>query len=250
MFELYALGALEPVEKAEIEAHLARGCENCGPALSAALALNAGVFTLAPSLRPPRRLKRRLLTSVGVHYPGWGWVWAVGAVCLLVVAAWLGVEERQRTFELADARRALVESNGERSRLTQALQFLSDPQTRPASFGRGQTAPPRGYVFLHPQMGVLLIASNLPAAGAGKTYEMWVIPIGGAPQPAGLFQSDGMRALHILSGPVDVSAIGTVAVTIEPAADPSTPTHANHHRRSHRELGAAHRNADGKAKRG
>ena len=50
MFELYALGALEPAEKAEIEAHLARGCENCGPALSAALALNAGVFTLAPSL--------------------------------------------------------------------------------------------------------------------------------------------------------------------------------------------------------
>jgi len=224
MFELYALGVLEPAEKTEIEAHLARGCDNCSQALSAALALNAGVFTLATPVKPPARLKRRLLTSVGVHYPGWGWVWAVSAVCLLLMAAWLGVEERRRTFELADARRALFESNGERERLTQALQFLSDPQTRPASFGRGQTAPPRGYVFLHPQMGVLLIASNLPAAPAGKTYEMWVIPKGGAPQPAGLFQSDGMRALHILSGPVDVSAIATVAVTIEPAAGSSTPT--------------------------
>jgi hypothetical protein len=224
MFEFYALGALEPTEKGEIETHLASGCENCSHALSAALALNAGVFTLAPSVKPPRRLKRRVLTSVGVHYPGWGWVWALGAVCLLLVTAWLGVEERNRTYELADARRALLESNGERDRLTQALQFLSDPQTRPASFGRGQTAPPRGYVFLHPQMGVLLIASNLPAAGPGKTYEMWVIPKGGTPQPAGLFQSDGMRALHILSGPVDVAAIGTVAVTIEPAAGSATPT--------------------------
>ena len=73
-------------------------------------------------------------------------------------------------------------------------------------------------------MGVLLIASNLPAAGAGKTYEMWVIPKGGAPQPAGLFQSEGTRGLHILSGPIDVSAIGTVAVTIEPVAGSVTPT--------------------------
>ena len=224
MFELYALGVLAPEEKAEIDAHLARGCENCGQSLSAALALNAGVLTFAPSVAPPRRLKRRLLSSVGVHYPGWGWVWAVGAVCLLLVAAWLGVEERRRTVELADARRELVEAGGERARLTQALQFLSDPQTQPASFGRGPNAPPRGYVFLHPQMGVLLIASNLPAAGPGKTYEMWVIPKGGAPRPAGLFQSDGMRALHILSGPVDVSAIGTVAVTIEPVAGSATPT--------------------------
>ena len=73
-------------------------------------------------------------------------------------------------------------------------------------------------------MGVLLIASNLPKAGPDKTYEMWVIPKGGAPRPAGLFQSDGMRALYILNGPVDVSVIGTVAVTLEPAAGSAAPT--------------------------
>ena len=224
LFELYALGALESAEKSEIDAHLARGCDKCQHALSAALALNAGVLSFVPAVKPRRRLKRRLLTSVGVHYPSWAWVWAVGAVSLLVVAAWLGFEERGRTFELAAARRALIDSNSERDRLTQALQFLSDPQTVPASFGKGQTAPPRGYVFLHPQMGVLLIASNLPAAGPGKTYEMWVIPKDGAPRPAGLFQSDGMRALYILNGPVDLSMIGTVAVTLEPAAGSATPT--------------------------
>jgi hypothetical protein len=224
MFELYALGVLEPPDKNEIDNHLARGCENCHEALADALALNAGVLSFAPDTAPPKRLKRRLLSSLGVHYPGWGWVWAVAAVGLLLVAGWLGVEERQRSAELAGARRALLEVNGERDRLTQALQFLSDPQTVPASFGRGQTAPPRGYVFLHPQMGVLLIASNLPAAGQGKTYEMWVIPKGGAPRPAGLFQSDGTRALHILNGPVDVSTISTVAVTLEPAAGSAAPT--------------------------
>jgi hypothetical protein len=224
MFELYALGVLEPAEKGEIDTHLARGCENCQGSLADALALNAGVLSFVPAMSPPKRLKRRLLSSVGVHYPSWAWVWAFSAACLLLIALWLGGQERQRTAQLADARRALLDVNGERDRLTQALQFLSDPQTVPASFGRGQTAPPRGYVFLHPQMGVLLIASNLPPAGEGKTYEMWVIPKGGAPRPAGLFQSDGMRALYILNGPVDVSMIGTVAVTREPAVGSATPT--------------------------
>lgn len=41
-------------------------------------------------------------------------------------------------------------------------------------------------------MDVLLIASDLAAAGQGKTYEMWVIPKGGAARPTGLFQSDSM----------------------------------------------------------
>jgi hypothetical protein len=109
--------------------------------------------------------------------------------------------------------------------LAAALQFLSDPQTVPASFGKGQTVRPRGYVFLHPRMGVLLIASNLPAAGAGKTYEMWVLPTGGFPaRPAGLFQSEGARAVHILNGPLDLATVGTVAVTIEPAAGAAKPT--------------------------
>jgi hypothetical protein len=224
MFELYALGTLEPTEKQEIEAHLIRGCQNCQRTLADALALNTGVLSFVPQASPPRRLKPRLLASLGVHLTSWAWVWALGAACLLLIALWLGVEERQRTTQLADARRALLEVNGERDRLTKALQFLSDPQTLPASFGRGQTAPPRGFVFLHPQMGVLLIASNLPPAGQGKAYEMWVIPKGGRPSPAGLFQSDGMRALYILNGPVDISMIGTVAVTLEPAVGSATPT--------------------------
>jgi anti-sigma-K factor RskA len=223
-FELYALGVLDAEEQAEIDAHLARGCENCTEALANALAINAGVMSLMADDKPPKRLKRRLLAAIGVHYPGWGWVWALSAGLAIIVALWLGVQERQRSAELGDARGNLMQVSRERDRLSAALQFLSDPQTQPASFGRGQTAPPRGYVFLHPQLGVLLIASNLPAAGAGKTYEMWVIPKGGTPRPAGLFQSDGTRALHILTGPLDVSTIGTVAVTIEPAAGSAAPT--------------------------
>jgi hypothetical protein len=224
LFELYALGALAAAERSEIDVHLARGCEACSQALAHALVLNAGVLSFVSAEEPPRRLRRRLLAAIGYHYPGWGWVWALSAGLALIVALWIGVQERQRTTELADARRAFMQLSGERDQLTQALQFLSDPQTQSASFGGGQTAAPRGYVLLHPQFGVLLVASNLPAAGPGKLYEMWVIPKGGTPLPAGLFPSDGARALHILTGPLDMTMLGTVTVTLEPAAGSAAPT--------------------------
>ena len=223
-YELYALGVLESEEKAEIDAHVARGCETCRQGLADARAMNAALLSFVPVEYPSARLKRRVMEGIGVRHPGWGWTAALAATLMLVLALWLAVQERERTTQLAEARRTLMQVNGERDRLTQALQFLSDPQTVPASFGKGPAAPPRGYVFLHPQLGVLLIASNLPAAGEGKAYEMWVIPKGGAPRPAGLFQSEGARAVHILNGPIDLAKLGVVAVTVEPEAGSAAPT--------------------------
>jgi anti-sigma-K factor RskA len=227
-YELYALGVLDGEEKAEIDAHLARGCEDCRKGLADARAMNAALLSFVPEEYPSARLKRRVMEGIGVRHPGWGpwwgWLGAFAAALMFIVALWLAVQERDRTAQLADARRTVLQMSAERDRLTQALQFLSDPQTLPASFGKGPAAPPRGYVFLHPQLGVLLIASNLPAAGQGKTYEMWVIPKGGAPRPAGLFQSDGARAVHILNGPIDLATLGVVAVTVEPEAGSAAPT--------------------------
>jgi anti-sigma-K factor RskA len=80
-------------------------------------------------------------------------------------------------------------------------------------------------VFVHARLGVLLVASNLPPAAAGRIYQMWLIPKGGAPRPAGLFQSEPAgTALHILSGPVDPATLGAVAVTVEPEAGSPAPT--------------------------
>jgi anti-sigma-K factor RskA len=224
-FELYALGLLEQEEKAAIDAHLATGCATCDAALKNALAINAIVMSMAPDVVPPARLKRRVLASVGVRPMSWGWLAALAAACMLVVALWLSVQERSREAELAQARHTLIQVSSQRDRLLQALTFLDDPSTLPVSFGKGQPLPPRGNVFVHSKLGVLLIASNLPPAQPGKTYEMWVIPKGGAPRPAGLFQSEGGgTAMHILSGPLDLATLGAVAVTLEPEAGSAAPT--------------------------
>jgi hypothetical protein len=223
-FELYALGLLDPAEKTEIDDHLRSGCSTCDAALKDALAVNAIVMSMAPEVVPPARLKRRVLASVGVHPMSWSWLAALAASCMLMVALWFSVQERSRSAELAQARHTLIEVSSQRDRLMQALSFLDDPATVPVSFGKGHPIPPHGNVFVHSRLGVLLIAANLPAAQSGKIYEMWVIPKGGAPRPAGLFQSQGGTAMHILSGPVDVGSIGAVAVTLEPEAGSPAPT--------------------------
>ncbi len=227
LYELYALGLAEGEEKAEMDAHLGRGCPTCVKSLNDALAVNALLLSSSPEIAPPARLKRRVLAAVGVEHSGWSWVAVLAAACMFAIALWLGVQERRRTSELADARRTIIQMSAQRDRVEQALSFLNQPETRQVSFGRGQPAPPRGNVFVNPRSGVLLIASNLPRLSAGKTYEMWVIPKGGAPRPAGVFESDASgTALHILSGPVDPTTLGAVAVTVESESGSPAPTTA------------------------
>jgi anti-sigma-K factor RskA len=223
--ELYSLGLSEDEERAEIEAHLARGCDACRKNLNHALSINALMLSSVPGAKPRARLKRRVMASFGMEPAGWGWLGALAATCLAALAVWLSIQERHRTAELVQARQALFQMTAEQDRLQRALSFLNQPDTQQVNFGKGQPRPPRGSVFVNPKLGVLLIAGNLPPLPAGKTYQMWVIPKGAPPRSAGLFQStsDG-SALHVLSGPLDAASLGAVAVSVEPQSGSPAPT--------------------------
>ena len=217
VFELYALGVLEAEERGEIEAHLGRGCAVCTPRLRRAAALNAAILAAVPDTAPPRGLRRRVVSLVGSGRSAWGWTFASGSVAaaLLIALLWFSVRDRELESQLARERANLT-------RVRQAFAFLNEPETKQVIFGKGE---PRGNVFVNPRTGVLLIASNLPPLPVGKTYELWVIPKGGAPKPAGLFQSDREgTAIYIQSGALDLAATGAVAVTVEPDAGSAQPT--------------------------
>jgi hypothetical protein len=224
VFELYSLALLEGEEKSEVEAHLARGCETCQKRLKDALAVNAVILASVPQTAPAARLRRRVLAGFGVERPGWGWLGAFAAALMLVVTLWLSVQERRRENELADARREAIQVGAERDRLIQAFQILNQPETKRVNFGEGLPQPPRGNIFVHSKLGVLLIASNLPALPAGRTYEMWVIPTAtSVPRPAGLFQANAQgSAINLLPGPFD--SLYAVAVSVEPEAGSPAPT--------------------------
>lgn len=224
VFELYTLGVLEDAEKGEVEEHLARGCDVCQNSLKDALAINALLMASVPQTAPPSGLKRRLLAGFGIERSGWGWLGAFAAALMLVVSLWLSVQERRRESELAEARRQAIEIGGERDRLMQAFSLLNQPETKQVNFGLDKTQPPRGNIFVHSRLGVLLIASNLPMLPPGKTYEMWVIATKtSSPRPAGLFQATPQgSAMNLLSGPID--SLYAVAVSVEPEEGSQAPS--------------------------
>ena len=214
-YDLYALDIAEEPQRAEISAHLNRGCEVCVPEVKRALETAALMGAAAPAAEPSRKLRRRILASVGVESRPLSWIvaWtaaaAVAAMLLLLIFV-----ARDRAKYVQEALRS-----------REALAILYGPRTVEASFGGAQTQPPRGTVFVNPSQGVLLIASNLFPTSADKIYEMWLIPKGAKPVPAGLFQSHGDgQALHVHPGAVDIAATAAVAVTIEDQAGALQPT--------------------------
>jgi anti-sigma-K factor RskA len=76
------------------------------------------------------------------------------------------------------------------------------------------------------RQGGLLVASDLPAAPAGKAYELWAIA-GGTPRPAGVFQVDAKGVGSLTLTPIaGVAKVDQFAVTLEPAAGVPSPTGA------------------------
>ncbi len=91
------------------------------------------------------------------------------------------------------------------------------------------TRTPEGHAIYSATSGKLVFtATNLPAAPAGKAYELWVLPAaGGAPIPAGVFTPNlqGSAAVVFPDIPSNVQAAG-FGVTIEDATGSPKPTSA------------------------
>jgi anti-sigma-K factor RskA len=227
-YELYAMGLAEEPERSEIREHLDRGCAVCMGELKRARALSAIVSGSAGLAEPSPQLRRRILASVGVERHRLGWwapFWGVAAVMGLFAALYFNGRERDFAALLARARQQARDQAIALTKLNEAFAILNGPETTEVSFGQGQPQPPKGKIFVNPSQGVLLVASNLPPARTGKVYEMWIIPKGRMPVPAGLFQSAGDgTALHVQRGPVDVDATGAVAVTLENEGGAPQPT--------------------------
>jgi|SRR5579863_4624390 len=226
-YELYVLGVLDEPERAEIDEHLRRQGDPCIAGVRRAREVMGSLALAAPESHPSARLRKRITGLVGEEQRGWNWaaIWIAATACLALVAVWLGMERRDQARTLTQVQLEMQGKSAELLRLNEAFALMNDPTARQLVFGEGAPKPSRGRVFVSPGQGVLLVASNLPPAPPGKIYEMWVIPKGGKPVPAGLFQSapDG-TAMYLRKGAVDVATTGMIAVTLEPEAGSPQPT--------------------------
>jgi hypothetical protein len=223
-YELYALGVADEPARDEIREHLSRGCEVCMLEMKRSRELAAVIGASVEPVAPSPKLRSRILASVGVIERPFGWApWLALATALSLFAAfYFSSRERQIAEQTVLLREQMRNQTIELTRLNDAFAILSGPSTIEVGFGQG----PKGKVYVDRSRGVLFIASNLPPAPAGKTYEMWTIARGAKPVPAGLFQSlPNGAAIHVQPGPVDPN-LAIVAVTVESergATEPNLP---------------------------
>jgi hypothetical protein len=235
-YELYALGLLEAPEKDEFEKHLAGGCENCNSQIRKAIELNGIISGNVPRREAPASLRQRMVETFSpsqrpvatVAAPakrpaslGWMFAFAAAVILIIVLGAGLFFEHQARLFEEGRAQATFAEL----AHLTNALQILQAPGVKQVTFGP-EAATPHGSLFIHEQLGIVLVAGGLPAPPSGFRYESWIVPKSGSPKPIEPFHTNSEgHAVTLIPGPLDLGSIKAIAVSEEPDNVPAvTPT--------------------------
>jgi len=154
-------------------------------------------------------------------WPAWGGALAAAAL----VAAYVVWTLTALEGELTQQAREVTSLQQEIARQQELLKTLVSPDTQVVALGGLEPSPAaRGRMWWHREAGGFFVASGLPAAPAGKTYQLWAIARG-KPLPAGVFDVDpkGTAALRVqpLRG---VGKVEVFAVTLEPAAGLPQPS--------------------------
>jgi len=247
---LAALGALDGRESADFEAH-ARDCLVCRAELEVHQRLAALIPQSMAPVSPSPGIRRALLETIAPEPgqrtdspPARGWLYtALATAAALALGVGLIIVRAERDGARRDAEaareaaeaasdqteKALSEIQGVRKDLAAARwinELVAAPGSRITRLA-GLAPAPKGsacVVWSPSRSEGVLMASGLPSAPEGKTYELWLIALA-APVPAGVFaaRSDGTAFLRLPA----FEAAGTVkslAVTLEPAGGVPAPT--------------------------
>ncbi|MFE6222541.1 MULTISPECIES: anti-sigma factor [unclassified Streptomyces] len=226
----YALGALDDTERGDFDAHL-RSCEACRREAAEFRATTARLAA-AVSQPPPAAVKTRVMAAVdGVRQlpprgratgtaPALGGALRRRAVPLAlaasVAAATLGgvaVWQTRAGDDLAEQARQA------QRQLDEVGAVLAAPDARTVH-GRAANGALTTVVSSEARNKAVFSAANLPAPGAGRTYQVW-LDHDGTMLPAGLLDRDGTVVLT--GDPADAGAVG---LTLEPAGGSPRPTTA------------------------
>ncbi|HXW56141.1 MAG TPA: anti-sigma factor [Candidatus Cybelea sp.] len=253
-FDLYALGALEGGERQVVEAHVAV-CADCARKLAEARGRVAMLAFAAPRVEASPLAKERLMARVraetaparrattapdrhggrretesdvtrGRLFNRW---WAVAltpvAVALVFATILLWRQNEGLDRELANERQSLASLQREIEEAHHAADLLAArdtvvvPLMPMPGMGKGM-----GRVTYNAHMGMLMYDGDLAPTAAGKSYQLWLMPMHGAPINAGVFNPKPGQVEHwMIELPAGV-APKEFAVTLEPAGGMPHPT--------------------------
>lgn len=222
VYELYVLGVLEPDAARTIDEHLGDQCDYCLQHLQEAVLTTSAMAGLAPTVKAPKALRKKILGSVTPRpsLAAWKfWVGALAAACVVLLSMFVWKTNTAQTL-----RDQLASLTQERDQLQSVVVLLSRPDTKAVQFGIADNKP-HGRVFINSNGGVVFVGSDLPQVANDQTLELWVIPKNGAPQPAGLFRAGANGdSVNVWKQPVDVAQMQAVAITVEPKEGSAKPT--------------------------
>jgi len=253
--ELFALGAMPEDEAATVQAHVS-GCDDCAARLAEAHGhASLLVFTVKQE-RPAGTIKAELLARVranrqseemnewpsrvytegheneakdaGKGASSWlTWVLATGAVALALVSFGLSRQNRKISAKLEQERKVAEASIREREQIEKLVGMLASPDTMTVKLaGMGEMPNASGMVKFNAKAGMVVCeAENLAKLPADKSYQMWLVPMSGAPISAGLLGPGGHAWGNMWTAdvPANIQA-KAFAVTIEPAGGMEQPT--------------------------
>jgi anti-sigma-K factor RskA len=232
---LHALGVLEGNERVALEKHL-EGCAACRRELEQLrgdMALMA-LSTSGPT--PPRRARQRLLEAVAreprpkrARERFWRWpvnVPMVAAILLIaLVLSWKRTDRLEH--EIARLRGVSAQQQTELQRAREVVSTLTATDAMRVTLVALKTPPqPQGKaIYVRDRSSLIFLASNLQALPTQKAYELWLIPISGAPIPAGVFKPDAHGSATVVNPPLPAGVQAKAfAITVEPESGSSAPT--------------------------
>jgi len=232
---LYALGALDGGEKEALEKHL-HTCASCRRELDQ-LRGDAALLALSTSgPRPPARSKARLMDALAKEpratkrapakfswFAATGWAAAALMIVAVIAVSRLNTRMHSTITELSGM---LERQRNENLQARRAADVLNAPDAASYEVLPVSMKPmPAGKAVYSRRSGLVFMASNLHPLPPQKAYELWLIPMQGAPVPAGMFKPDEKGNAMVMNPPIPVGVEAKAfAVTIEPEQGSATPT--------------------------
>ncbi len=237
---LYALNELTGGELQEFEQHL----ETCASCRREVQYLRSDLGLLALSTwgpNPPARSKERLMRTIaaeprgvtlaGGKPPRRGWLWALVptlvGIALLFAVGNLWRENGRMRGELAKLTGQYQRTLTQLAQAEARLRLLSAPDAVQVSLSpQSEPRKPHATAIYSPSMKrCMLMAGNLAPVPPGKAYELWLIPMEGAPMPAGMFWPDERGNAMMMDHPMPEGVVAkSFAVTLENEAGSDKPT--------------------------
>jgi len=237
----YALNELTGAELQEFDQHV----ETCAACRREVQALRSDLGLLALSTagaRPPARSKDRLMRAIAAEPRGgvsrepervprrglsWGLIPAVIALGLLVAVGNLWRQNGELRDNFAKMAALYQNTTTQLAQTEEKLRLLSAPDAMQVSLSPQPQKPmPHATAIYSPSMKrCMLMASNLAPLPPGKAYELWLIPMEGAPMPAGLFWPDEKGNAVMMDHKMEQGVVAKAfAVTMEDATGSEKPT--------------------------